>query len=350
MKDWKKILVSTGQTIREVIEVIDHNAVQIALVVDESTCLLGTVTDGDIRRGILKGLSLESPVSKIMNCSPTTLTTGQHSEAVLALMRKKQLHHIPLIDQQGKVVGLKNLIEFLDRKTKDNWVVIMVGGLGTRLGELTENCPKPLLTVGTKPLLETILENFVEYGFRKFYLAVNYLGEKIQEYFGDGKNWGVEIRYIRERKRMGTAGALSLLPEKPKETFIVMNGDILTKVNFHKLLEQHTEQKSEGTMCVREYDFQVPYGVVQVDEHQITRIEEKPVHRFFVNAGIYVLEPSSLELIPENVSFDMPELFKILLKKQRNATVFPIREYWMDVGQKEDFHKANGEFNQIFKS
>jgi dTDP-glucose pyrophosphorylase len=350
MKDWKNILVIPTQTVREVIEVIDKNAVQIALVVDKNTHLLGTVTDGDIRRGILKGIALDSPVEKIMNSSPTTLSRDQPSDAMLALMRQKHLRQIPLLDQQGQVVGLKTLIEFLNPKIKDNWVVVMAGGQGLRLGDLTKDCPKPMLTVGAKPLLETILENFIAYGFRKFYLAVNYLGEKIQEYFGDGKNWGIEIRYINETKRLGSAGALSLLPEIPKEAVIVMNGDILTKVNFHKLLECHSEQGAQGTMCVREYDFQVPYGVVQVNEYQLTEIVEKPIHRFFVNAGIYVLEPSCIEKIPKNVYFDMPELFNKLLIDKKSTAVFPIREYWIDVGQVEEFDKANGEFSQFFKS
>jgi dTDP-glucose pyrophosphorylase len=350
MKNWKTLLLREDRDIHDAIETIDNGAQQIALVIGAANQLLGTITDGDIRRGILRGISLESPVSKIMNCSPITLPSNLHSKAALALMKKKKLRHIPLVDKQNIVVGLKTLTEYSDSEPKDNWVVIMAGGMGARLGSMTIDCPKPLLKIGKKPLLETILENFIEYGFRKFYFSLNYLGEKIQEYFKDGKNWGIEIRYINETKRLGTAGALSLIPELPKKSIIVMNGDILTKVNFHKLLKHHAEQVSAGTMCVREYDLQVPYGVVQINEQQITKIEEKPVHHFFVNAGIYVLEPSCLKQIPENVFFDMPELFNSLINNQRNTTVFPIREYWIDVGQSEDFQKANSEFKRVFNS
>ena len=194
------------------------------------------------------------------------------------------------------------------------------------------------------------MENFIEHGFRHFYFSVNYRDEMIREYFGDGARWGAEIRYVKETRKMGTAGSLGLLPSKPQHTLLVMNGDLLTKVNFSQLLRFHKENKAEATMCVREYDFQVPFGVVTLDKFRIRGIDEKPAQRFFVNAGIYVLEPGVLLRVPKGVASDMPQLFEKIIKHKRTVAAFPIREYWLDIGQLEDFRRANGEFSAIFKN
>ncbi len=317
MKDWKKILVVPSASIEEAIRVIDAGAMQIALVVNENHHLLGTVTDGDVRGGILKGLPLSAPVQQIMNPDPTTARFDESKEAILALMKRKKLHQIPVIDEKGEVVGVEILDELIQPQVRDNWVVLMAGGLGSRLRPLTDDCPKPLLKVGSKPIMETILDNFIEYGYRRFFLSVNYKAEMIQDYFGDGSKWGVEIRYLHEKERMGTAGALGLLPEKPLQPILVMNGDLLTKVNFQHLLNFHQEHQAKATMCVREYEYQVPYGVVKIDHQRLVGIEEKPVQHYFVSAGIYVLEPEVLELIPSNAFFDMPTLFQNFWRRMR---------------------------------
>ena len=349
MKDWKKTLVEQGKTIREAIRILDESSLQIVLVVDEFDYLLGTVTDGDIRRGILKGLSLEESVVKVMITKPTVSGLEKSEESLLALMREKELRHVPIVDEKGKVVGLRNLFEYVQKQPKNNWVVIMAGGLGKRLGIMTKDCPKPLLKVGNKPLLETIIKNFKEYGFHKFYFSVNFMAEKIQEYFGDGSTWNVEIRYLKESIPLGTAGALSLLPEIPDDPLIVMNGDILTKVNFEKLLDFHSKHQASATMCVREYDFQVPYGVVKTENQRIIGIDEKPVQRFFINGGLYVLESRLLQYIPPDTFFNMTELFDKVIAQHLETLVFPIREYWMDIGQVDDFHRANGEYSENFE-
>ncbi|MHB1101069.1 MAG: nucleotidyltransferase family protein [Burkholderiales bacterium] len=345
MNDYNKVLVAPNLSIRETIRIIDSSAMQIALVVDNENRLLGTVTDGDIRRGILNGTSLDGVVASIMNRNPVTCSENDSGEAILARMSAKRLRHVPVIGMDGKLAGLETLDEFLAQKEKPNAVVLMAGGLGTRLRPLTENCPKPMLKVGNKPLLETILENFIEYGFRHFYISVNYMADVVESHFGNGANWGVDISYLHEDQRLGTAGALSLLPKKPTAPIFVMNGDLLTKVNFGQLLDFHTSHHAQATMCVREYDFQVPYGVVRIDDHRIVGIDEKPVQKFFVNAGIYVLEPNILDFIPKSTYFDMPTLFEKLIEANRETSVFPIREYWLDIGHLEDFQRANVEYS-----
>jgi len=205
-----------------------------------------------------------------------------------------------------------------------------------------------MLKVGNKPLLETILANFIDYGFRHFYISVNYMADMVKDYFGDGSRFGVEIRYLHEDERLGTAGALSLLPERPVEPFFVMNGDLLTKVNFNQMLDFHGKQNAVATMGVREYDYQIPYGVVNVESLRIVGIEEKPIQRFFVNAGIYVLDPKALDLIQQNTFLDMPTLFNTLIERKDETVVFPVIEYWMDVGHLADYEKANGEYHSVF--
>jgi len=346
---YRNIQITPETPILKAIEVIDINAVQIALVVDAEQHLLGTLTDGDVRRGLLRGIGLDAPVSTVMNHHPSTARAGEDPEAVLATMRLKHHYQIPIVDDGGKVVGLHVLNDLLKSDTRENWVLLMAGGLGTRLAPLTNDCPKPMLKVGGKPLLETIIEGFLEQGFHNFYLSVNYKAEMIQEYFGDGSHWGATIEYLHETTQLGTAGALSLLPVRPTEPLIVMNGDLLTKVNFRQLLDFHRDHHAHATMCVREYNFQVPYGVVQIDKNRLSRIDEKPSQRFFVNAGIYTLDPMVLDYLPANTNVNMTSFFETLIDRSFNTLVFPIREYWMDIGQMDDFKRANGEYPEVFK-
>ena len=349
MKDWRKTLITLSAPILEAVKIIDASALQIALVVDGHSRLLGVVTDGDIRRALLKGLSLDRSVELIMNKDFTAVGVDSDRDKILELMKQKDLRQIPVVDDRGRVVDLKLLTEMIQLPERQNWVVLMAGGMGTRLQPLTDDCPKPLLKVGDKPLLGTIIEKFIEFGFRKFFVSVNYKAEMIEAFLGDGSQWGIEVFYLRENKHMGTAGALGLLPTRPSCPLIVMNGDVLTSVNMQHLLDFHLANKARATMCVTDYRFQFPYGVIQADHHRLTGIEEKPIHRFFVNAGIYVLEPEALEFVPKNSFFDMPNLFEKLIARGDETVVFPIREYWMDIGRMGDFERANGEYMEVFK-
>jgi len=348
MKDWEKAVIHPDTPIREAMRIIDSTAMQIALVIDEQSRLVGVITDGDIRRGLLGAISLDAPVKEIMNQNFTAVGLNASREEILKLMKLKVLRQIPVLDDQGQVVDLKLLVDLMQLAPRDNWVVLMGGGLGTRLRPLTDDCPKPLLKVGSKPVLETILENFIEYGFQKFYISVNYKAKMIENSFGDGSRWGVTIRYLREKKPLGTAGALGLLPERPSQPLIVMNGDVLSKVNIQHLLDFHQNHKASASMCVWEYRFQVPYGVVKTKEHRLIGIDEKPRHRFFVNAGVYVLEPEVLDFVSPNTFLDMPNLFERLIAQGYETIAFPIREYWVDIGQPADLERANGEYGEIF--
>src|SRR6266702_1577335 len=348
MNRWKDVLISPTTSILEAIKIIDATAMQIALVVDENQRLLGTLTDGDVGRAILKSISLTDPVQSVMNCEFTSVNITETRDNILVLMKDMQFHQIPVLDENRCIVGLELLDELLSIKKRDNVVVLMAGGLGTRLGSLTKDCPKPLLKVGNKAVLETIVDNCKEYGLHKFAISINYKAEMIQDFCGDGSRWGVEISYLHENKRLGTAGALGLLQEEPKLPILVMNADVLTKVNFQHLLDFHDDHQSVATMCVREYDFQVPYGVVKIDKQRLIGIEEKPVHRFFVSAGIYVLNPETLRFVPRDEYFDMPSLFEKVLEKKMETSVFPIREYWLDIGKLDDFERAKGEYDEVF--
>ncbi len=349
MKEWKKVLVLPYTKIQEVILLVEMNASQIALVVDDENKLLGTVTDGDVRRGILKGIPLDSPVERIMNASPVTIPEIKDKKSVFHILKMNKLRHLPVVDDSGRVTGLERLDDLIQSPKNENWVVIMAGGPGNRLRPLTDNCPKPMLPVGDKPVLETILDNFIEQGFCRFCFSLHYKAEQIEAYFGNGSRWGVEIRYIREESMMGTAGSLSLFPERTEKPVIVMNGDILTTLSFEQLLNFHLDHHARATVAVSTYDFQIPFGVVKVNKDRLVGFEEKPVYTNFVNAGIYVLAPKVLDEIPRGVYFDMNDLLESMLGNGENIAIFPIREYWIDIGTKENLCQAGLDFHEVFQ-
>jgi NDP-sugar pyrophosphorylase family protein len=318
-------------------------------VVDQTRKLLGTITDGDVRRGILRGIQLSDSVVKIMNAHPVIARQSDEKHAIFTLMRNKAIRQIPIINQLDQVCDIEFLDDILSTNKKQNAVVLMAGGLATRLRPLTNDCPKPMLEVGGKPILETIITSLIQYGFQKFYISVNYLASHIQDYFGDGSKWGIQILYLHEIDKMGTAGSLSLLPEGIRDPILVMNSDLLTKVDFNKLLEFHYEQEAVATMCVREFDYTIPYGTCKLENNYIVDVIEKPTHKFFINAGVYLLEPSTLRNIQNNTYLDMPNFFSALIKKNHAIAAFPIREYWLDIGQLSDFERARKEYHYVFE-
>lgn len=348
MKTIDNILLNQYATIRDALQVIDKGAMKVGIVSDGDGKLIGTLTDGDIRRGLLSGMTLESPIELIVYRNPTICRTSDTKETIIQLAVSKKIYQIPVVDDAGRVVGIHEIDELLRSAPKTNKVVLMAGGLGTRLGELTKHTPKPMLHIGNKPILETIIENFAKYGFTEIIICVNHLSHIIKDYFGDGSGFGVSIEYIHEKQRMGTVGALSLMRDKLTEPFFVMNGDLLTNINFEHLYDYHLSSQAVATMCVSGYDFQVPYGVVNLENDKILSIDEKPVHKFFVSAGIYMLSSGVLDYIPNGEFYDMPSLFDSLIRDQKTAISFPIHEYWLDIGRMNDYEQANSEYHEVF--
>lgn len=344
---WKEVLVRGHESILKTVEVIDRSGLQIALVTDENGLLLGTVTDGDIRRAILGGVTLAGPVQGIMNKSPVVLESDLAMPAVLERMTKSNVRQLPIVTYDGKIAGLHLLSDVLRSVPHTNPIVIMAGGRGTRLRSLTDSCPKPLLNIGNKPLLENLVIMLAKQGYCRVYLSIHYRGEMIEEYFGDGSKWGVSIEYLKEDTPLGTAGALSLLPGTFSEPIVVLNGDLLTRVDFTQLINFHCEHKGMATMGVKLYEYQVPYGVVQINDKQVVQLVEKPIERHFINAGIYALDPSCLKLVPHNTPFNMTDLFDRILESGGACLSFPLTEYWLDVGQPEDFARATQDVSSV---
>ncbi|MGB3538534.1 MAG: nucleotidyltransferase family protein [Mesorhizobium sp.] len=336
------ICMRPEQSLADAIACIDASGGQIALVTDEVGRLRGTITDGDVRRGILGGATLASSASDVMNPSPRTARQGAPRWEVAGRLKREQIAQMPLINGDGIVVDILYADELGGVDANRHPVVIMAGGLGTRLRPITETIPKPMVPIAGRPILEIIVERFQQQGFRSITLCLNYLGEVIEEHFKDGAKFGVEISYIREEKRMGTAGALSLLSPRPALPVIVMNGDILTSVNFSQLLSFHYDNLALATMGLNRFQYQSPYGVVQVRNQNIVSLTEKPTYDFFVNAGIYVVSPEALDLVPADQYFDMPSLFDQISLDRRVA--FPIHEYWLDIGRHADLERASWEF------
>lgn len=341
-------LILSDAPLLQAIERMDAVRRKLLVVADEDRRLLGTVSDGDIRRGLMRRLSMDAPVAEVMNARPVALTLdGSESEALVRLA-DRGVTLAPVLDRAGRVVGLYPDAVVASR-TRDNLVVIMAGGRGVRLAPLTQTCPKPMLKVAGRPLLETIIERLQAQGFRRFRLAVNYLAEVIEDHFGDGAKMGVEIGYLREDHPRGTAGALSLIEDPINEPMLVMNGDVLTRMAFGDLIDFHVEHRAAATLCVREHQFQAPHGVAEVEGVRLTALREKPTFRWLANAGVYCLDASVLARVPSQGPFDMPELLARLVAEGDAVGAYPIHEYWLDIGRPPDFEIAQNDFGPVFR-
>ncbi len=348
MKSWRKAVVGPQATVGQAIAAIESGSIQIALVLDERNRLLGVVTDGDVRRGLLRGTPLTGPATDIMNRAPVSASSTMPREDRLHLMRQKSIKQLPLIDAEGHLVVVETLDELLEPRLYANPVLIMAGGLGERLGALTRDVPKPMLNVGGRPLLETIVRNVVQQGFGNIYISVNYKADTIKDYFGDGASFGATIPYVHETERLGTARALGLFPAPPGPPVVVTNGGILTTINYGALLDFHNATPAEATMAVREHKVHVPYGVVSTSDGFLQTIREKPTESWFVSAGIYVIGNSVFRHVPPGVRTDMPTVLERVIASKGRVAVYPIREYWLDIGRMEDFEQAHAEFHEVF--
>ncbi len=338
--DWKETLISTTTSTKDVIGVIDKEALRIALVVDDNHHLLGTVTDGDIRRGFLNGLRLQDPIDSVFCKSPIVVPPALSRDAVLQFMNANSIYQLPVVDADGTLVGLHSIDEIISPSKRENTMVIMAGGKGTRLRPFTKNCPKPLLEVSGKPMLQHIIERASDNGFNNFVLSVHYLGHMIEEYFGDGSRFNVKIDYLHEESPLGTAGALALL-EKPNKPLVITNGDVLTDINYGEVLDFHASQKAVATMAVNLHEWQHPFGVVRTKGIEIIGFEEKPIYQSHINAGVYVLDPDVLDLLTPNENCDMPVIFNRLQEQKKRTIVYPMHEPWIDVGQPKEYKNVN---------
>jgi len=348
MKSWRKAIVGTNATVSEAIAAIESGSIQIALVLDAENRLAGIVTDGDVRRGLLRGVQLGGSATEVMNRTPVSASAGLSREERLHLMRQKSIKQLPLLDGGGQLVDVETFDELLETPHYQNPLLIMAGGLGERLGALTREIPKPMLHVGGRPLIETIVRNVVQQGFRNIFISVNYRADLIQNHFGDGTTFGATIQYLQETERLGTAGALGLFPSPPDLPVVVTNGDILTTINYGALLDFHNSTPAEATMAVREHKVHVPYGVVTASEGYLQLIREKPTESWFVSAGIYVIGRSALDHVERGVKIDMPAVLERVVANKGRVAIYPIREYWLDIGRMEDFEQAHAEFHEVF--
>jgi dTDP-glucose pyrophosphorylase len=348
MKGWERTLIGASTTLREALETIDQAGCQMALVVDDARRLLGTLSDGDARRALLRGVQLTDLASSAMHTTPWCVSVADDRQTALAAMRRQGLHQVPVVNTDRTVVGLIVIDDYLTVPEREHCVIVMAGGIGSRLASLTRETPKPMLMVGSRPLLETIIRAYADHGFRRFYVAVNYKAEQIETHFGDGSGFGVEIQYLRERQRLGTAGALSLLPKRPSAPFVVTNADLLTQEDYGAMVDAHISSGADATMAVRNYEMQVPFGVVRTVDGRIETIEEKPVQRFTVSAGMYVLSPSVLDLVPTDCHFDMTSLFEAIVKSGLRTRCHHIDGYWLDIGRLPDYERANLDFPKMF--
>ncbi|MBV1952752.1 MAG: nucleotidyltransferase family protein [Cycloclasticus sp.] len=331
-------VIKPNSTLKDAVQALDEGGIGFVAFVDEFCELKGILTDGDLRRAILRN---EHSLDSVINKKPVTMLCDAHPESISTMLRRMHRRHMPLVDKNNILKSVFSLddVEFI---SKDNIVVIMAGGLGSRLGDLTINTPKPMLVVGDRPMLQHLVEQFRDQGFYKFLFCLNYKKEVIQSHFGDGGEFGVKIDYVVENKRLGTAGALSLIDRTLlNEPFFVINADVLTNFDFSQLLDFHSLKNCMATMCVRKYEYQVPYGVVYSGaDSVITSINEKPSLSFDVNAGIYVLQPEALEYIPEGGFYDMPTLFESLMDREFSCATLRLNDYWVDIGKVEDLQKA----------
>jgi dTDP-glucose pyrophosphorylase len=340
-KKWTQSILRLGEDMHSAIKNLNNSGTQIVLITDKTNILVGTISDGDIRRGLMNGLDLNSSVEKVMRLDPFVVNESITKDAATQLMMANNIRQIPIVDNSKKVIGMHLLQESAHIYAQDNLMVIMAGGKGTRLKPYTEDCPKPMLKIDGRPMLEHIILRAKNQGFKKFSISINYLGNIIEDYFEEGQNLGVEISYLKEEQSLGTAGSLSLLDSSLKDSIIVTNGDVITDINYSDLMNFHIKHSASATMAVQLYDMQNPYGVVEMNGVNIIGFHEKPITRSYINAGVYAVLPSSLSLLEYGEACDMPSLFTRIQKQNKKILAYPMHEQWLDVGRPEDLTKAN---------
>ena len=343
-KVWRQAIVTVDSTLGKAIQNLNDLGIKIVLVVDNTNRLVGTISDGDIRRGLLKGLDLSSSIASIVNQNPLVVPLGMPHNTIRKLMAANKIHQVPVVDEQQKLLGLHLWDQINRPPLHSNLMVIMAGGKGSRLMPHTEHSPKPLVELAGKPMLERIIDSAKLEGFNHFVISIYHLGHMIEDYFGNGERFGVKIDYLREDSPLGTAGALGLMINRPDKAFVVTNGDVITDIRYGELLDFHNRHRASATMAVRAHEWQHPFGVVKMKGVEITGFDEKPLVRSHINAGVYILSPEVLNELSANIPCDMPMLFERLQAKAKRTVAYPMHEPWLDVGRPDDLQKANGKF------
>lgn len=338
-KNFKKLMIASDEKIFKAIEILDNTEKKIVLVTDEKKRLLGTITDGDIRRGLIKKIEIDQSVNKIMNKKPIYISHHISRNDALNIMKDKDILHLPITDKEKKIIDIYFANESTAIQMK-NTVLLMAGGFGKRLFPITAKIPKPMIKIGGKPILERIIENFKGYGFVNFEISTHYLPSKIKNYFKDGKKWNINISYINEDQPLGTAGSIALIKNKDSLPIILANGDIITDLNFEELLKFHNKHNAEITLVIKEYNVQVPYGVVETNNLSIKKIHEKPNQKFHINSGVYVINRSIIKNLKKNKALSMSDLINKSIKLRKKIMAFPIHEQWIDVGEYAQLDKA----------
>jgi dTDP-glucose pyrophosphorylase len=346
---WRQAILPANSTIEQAIRNLDQVAIKIVLVVNERAELEGTLSDGDIRRGLLKGLNLNSLITSVIHRNALVVPLDMGREMVMQLMVANKIQQIPVVNEKHHVIGLHLWDEITTPPVRPNLMIIMAGGMGKRLRPHTENCPKPMLPVAGKPMLHHIVERAKSEGFSHFVLAINYLGHIIEDYFGNGEWLQVQIDYLREQSPLGTAGALGLFNTDPADPFVVTNGDVITDIRYGELLDFHVRHDAAGTMAVRMHEWQHPFGIVQMQGVEIVGFEEKPIARSYINAGVYALDPAALSVLTRDAHCDMPTLFERLQARDKRTVAYPMHEPWLDVGRPVDWKQAEVEVSNMKK-
>lgn len=340
--DAAEVSLSPDDSVLKAIERIERSYAKIGLIVDAQGKPIGSVTDGDIRRGLLKGCTLESPVKDIMHANPYALPVTTPRLQIIDMMQSMDVKQIPLLNSNGTIAGIAiySRLIGLTHAPRNNKVVIMAGGKGRRLLPITSDIPKPMIEVGGKPILEWIVQRFLQQGFHDFTFAINYLGHMIEDYFGNGSRFSCKIEYLREKEFLGTAGALSLLPKNIKEPLVVMNGDILANVDFGEVIDYHVTHNAAATVCARQHRVEVPYGVIQTKNGLLKNIIEKPVYDDLISAGMYVINPEIIAQVPQKQAVDMPGVLLDAVHRNQKVAVFAIRDEWVDIGRHDDLEQV----------
>lgn len=345
LKNWKDTIVRPEGNIRDALRALDAGAQKIALVCDNSDKLIGLISDGDIRRGLLSDLQMDDPVTEVTNINPRFEKIGITRKEIREILINEDIGVLPVVDGKNRVIELHSLSSISERPKLDNPVFIMAGGFGTRLKPLTDNCPKPMLPIGNKPMLQHTIERLKRQGFHNFFISLHYLPEKIKEYFGDGDSMGVKISYVYEDAPLGTGGAIGLLPsDMVSKPLVLLNGDVLTDLDFADILDAHERNKADATMCLREQETSLAYGVVEVIAGSVTNMTEKPTYRHLINTGIYVLSTAFVKSVRKHVRIDLPSLLEQRIQDGHLVSAYTFYGKWLDIGQMNDYLSAQATF------